>query len=91
MPRCCSPPVDEFSPCYASVLAYGKGDGLREAVGALESSLIVSCFTAWCPRCRGNYLLTTGLDGFPCPSAHYTHHLKLLAFLRDEGVFSRGE
>ncbi len=87
--RCCAPPPDEFSPCYASALAFPGGAGeLRAAVEALEQAEpgIVSCFTAWCPRCRRAYLLTTDMAAFPSPSAHHTHKLRLLQHLRAEGI-----
>ena len=94
-PRCCSKAVsseDEFAPCYASVVAYGTSDpgALRAAVGQLEAGTpgIVSCFTAWCTRCRAPYLLTTDLGAFPMPSAHHTHKLQLLQQLRGAGVYS---
>jgi hypothetical protein len=94
-PRCCSKAVsseDEFAPCYASVVAYGTSDpgALRAAVGQLEAGTpgIVSCFTAWCTRCRAPYLLTTDLAAFPTPSAHHTHKLQLLRQLRGAGVYS---
>jgi hypothetical protein len=57
-------------------------------VAALErDEPLVSCFTAWCPRCRGNYLLTPDLAAFPSSSAHHVHKLKLLDSLRSEGVY----
>lgn len=98
LPRCCagresgvSSSPDEFSPCYASVVAYGTSDpgALRAAVARLEEGDpgVVSCFTAWCSRCRGNYLLTTDLAAFPTASAHHTHKLQLLAQLRAGGVY----
>lgn len=95
-PRCCARPpgdarADEFAPCYASVVAYGTSDpaALRSAVVRLEEGDpgIVSCFTAWCSRCRSPYLLTTDLAAFPTPSAHHTHKLQLLAQLRQAGVY----
>jgi hypothetical protein len=87
-PRCCSPPTDEFAPCYASALAYPAPGQLRAAVTALErDEPLVSCFTAWCPRCRGNYLLTPDLAAFPSPSAHHVHKLRLLDRLRAEGIY----
>jgi len=87
-PRCCEPPANEFEPSYASVLAFGAGPGLKDAVHALErDECITSCFTAWCPRCRSNYLLATDLQSFPSPSAHHTHQLRLLAMLRAHGIY----
>jgi hypothetical protein len=95
-PRCCRARPegdriqDEFAPCYASVLVYGEQafDRLKEDVERLErGSTITSCFTGWCSRCKGNYLLTPDLQRFPSSSAHHTHKLALLKFLRDEGVF----
>ncbi len=88
--RCCAPPPNEFAPCYASVLAFppgGEGE-LRAAVEALEQERPgpISCFTAWCPRCRGVYLLTTDMGTFPSPSAHHTHKLRLLQLLRAEQI-----
>lgn len=99
-PRCCARPpgdarADEFAPCYASVVAFGTPDParLRAAVGELEGCTpgIVSCFTAWCARCRGPYLLTTDMASFPTPSAHHTHKLQLLEQLRRAGVYKRPE
>lgn len=87
-PRCCLPPADEFAPSYASVLAYGQTDQLRAAVTALErDEPLVPCFTAWCSRCRGNYLLTPDVAGFPSPSAHHVHKLQLLGLLRAQGLY----
>ncbi len=92
-PRCCSAvsSPDEFAECYASVLVYGPSasNALKEAVEALEQTQsLVSCFTAWCPRCRGNYFLTTDVDSFPVPSAHHTHKLALLGRLSSAGIYS---
>jgi len=87
--RCCEPIADEFAPSYASVLSYGDGDGLRRAVEALENDEpLTSCFTAWCPRCRGTYLLASDADTFPSVSAHHTHKLRLLALLQETGIFA---
>jgi hypothetical protein len=88
MPRCCEPIPDEFKPSYASVLSFGRDpDALRAAVDTLETKhCLTSCFTAWCPRCKRNYLLTRELPGFPAPSAHHTHQLALLQILRESGV-----
>lgn len=78
----------EFEPSYASVLVYGSGTGLQDAVQALErDECVTSCFTAWCPRCRVNYLLTTDISAFPSPSAHHTHQLCLLASMRAHGIY----
>jgi hypothetical protein len=93
IPRCCliEPVPLEFEPCYASVLVYGAQAkrALAMSVAALErDEPIVSCFTAWCPRCRGNYFLTRDISCFPTPSAHHTHKLVLLQMLRDQGVYS---
>ena len=93
-PRCCAQRQadDEFAPCYASVVAYGTSDpgALRGAVAQLERETpgIVSCFTAWCTRCRAPYLLTTDMGEFPMASAHHTHKLRLLADLRAAGVYT---
>lgn len=86
--RCCAPPPDEFSPCYASVLAFPGSGELRAKVEALERGQpgLVSCFTAWCPRCRAPYFLSTDLGAFPCPSAHHVHKLLLLRRLCAEGI-----
>lgn len=89
MPRCCQPPANEFEPCYASVLLFGR-DGLEAAVRDAESGRLASCFTAWCPRCYGAYLVTADLDAFPCPSAHHTHKLHLLRQLREAGIYFAG-
>jgi hypothetical protein len=91
-PRCClAEPVPlEFEPCYASVIVYGAHakQALAVSVAALErDEPIVSCFTAWCPSCRGNYFLTPDLRCFPTPSAHHTHKLALLQMLRDQGLY----
>lgn len=87
-PRCCQPPADEFAPSYASVLSFGPGDQLLTAVTALErDEPLVSCFTAWCARCRRNYLLMTDVASFPSPSAHHVHKLRLLDHLRAEGIY----
>jgi hypothetical protein len=88
MPRCCSPIADEFKPSYASVLVYGADPRrLEEAVDEAETKQrLASCFTAWCPKCYGPYLLTTGMDEFPSPSAHHTHQLVLLSVLRQSGA-----
>lgn len=92
MPRCCNgvDPVAEFSPCYASVLVFGQ-DGLKDAVDGVETSGqgLVSCFTAWCGRCKTRYLLTTDLDLFPTSSAHHTHKLVLLNGLKSCGMYPR--
>jgi hypothetical protein len=89
--RCCSQPIQgEFAPCYASALVYGTDSQskLRAAVEDLErNQVIASCFTAWCPRCKGNYMLTADVAQFPSPSAHHTHKLALLARLRKERVY----
>lgn len=89
--RCCAEPIQgEFDACYASVLVYGSDSPakLGAAVDDLEHRQnIASCFTAWCPRCKGNYMLTADLGRFPCPSAHHTHKLALLARLRVGGVY----
>jgi hypothetical protein len=89
--RCCAGSNrGEFDACYASALVYGtdSSDKLRAAVEDLERRQdIASCFTAWCPRCRGNYMLTSDLGRFPCPSAHHTHKLALLARLRADGIY----
>lgn len=89
MPRCCQQIQNEFKPSYASVLAYGPDpDSLRDAVARLEDDTrITSCFTAWCPKCSGTYLLTTDMESFPVPSAHHTHQLRLLSVLRESGAF----
>lgn len=88
-PRCCNPIPDEFKPSYASVLMHGPDpEKLRDAVCAAETTQrLTSCFTAWCARCSGPYLLTSALDSFPCPSAHHTHQLRLLSVLRESGAF----
>lgn len=89
--RCCAEPIPgEFDACYASVLVYGADSAakLGAAVDDLEHRQdIASCFTAWCPRCRENYLLTVDLAAFPCPSAHHTHKLALLSRLRADGIY----
>jgi hypothetical protein len=88
MPRCCEPIAREFVPSYASVLVHGKDpDNLDTAVRGLEAQPLVSCFTAWCPRCSHNYMLTRDVAEFPTPSAHHTHQLQLLAILRESGAF----
>lgn len=89
MRRCCSAIPGEFEPCYASVLVHGPGEeGLRGAVSDLESKgIITPCFTGWCPRCRGLYMLTSGMAMFGTPSAHHTHQLCLLQQLRRAGLF----
>ena len=91
--RCCHPIPDEFKPSYASVLVHGPDpEKLRDAVRAAESKQrLTSCFTAWCPRCSGPYLLTTNLASFPSPSAHHTHQLVLLSVLRESGAFFPSE
>jgi hypothetical protein len=88
-PRCCSPPLaNEFAPCYASVLTHPSPGQLLAAVKALEQDEpLVPCFTAWCSRCRSNYLLTSDLAGFPSPSAHHVHKLHLLGLLRAQGLY----
>ena len=88
MPRCCSPISDEFKPSYASVLVHGTDPGkLAEAVNEAETNhRVTPCFTAWCPKCYGPYLLTTGINEFPSPSAHHTHQLLLLSVLRESGA-----
>ncbi len=92
-PRCCTRIHDEFRPSFASVLVYGSDPiKLEEAVRAAESDQrITSCFTAWCSRCHGPYLLTTDLASFPTPSAHHTHQLVLLSVLRDSGALVPSE
>ena len=86
-PRCCTEITGEFDPCYASVLMYGQTN-LKAAVEALEEHQpLISCFTAWCSRCRGVYMLTPDLSSFPAPSAHHTHKLGLLRKLRADGVY----
>lgn len=78
----------EFDPCYASVLVHGCDPArLEAAVREVEAQRITSCFTAWCPRCRCNYLLDTDVAAFPTPSAHHTHKLHLLARLRESGAY----
>ena len=75
MPRCCDPAVDDFAPCYASVLVVGKG-GLLAAVEHLEQCApICPCVTAWCPACRRVAALTSTRGSFPTPSAHLAHAL----------------
>lgn len=93
MPRCCTRIVDEFKPSYASVLAFGQEPArLEQAVADIETTQrITSCFTAWCSRCQGPYLLTTDMDAFPSPSAHHTHQLVLLSVLRESGAFGPPE
>ena len=93
MPRCCSPIADEFKPSYASVLVFGADPRrLEEAVGEAETKQrLASCFTAWCPKCYGPYLLTTGIHEFPTPSAHHTHQLLLLSVLRESGALFPAE
>jgi hypothetical protein len=88
MPRCCTRIEDEFAPSYSSVLVFGSDPrGLEDAVmRAEQTESITSCFTAWCSRCRGPYLVSTDIAGFPCPSAHHTHKLVLLAALREAGA-----
>jgi hypothetical protein len=89
MPRCCHAIPGEFAPCYASVLVHGGDpEALRAAVRDLEGQHITSCFTAWCSSCRGTYMLTSGMDAFPCPSAHHTHQLRLLSVLQESGAFA---
>lgn len=88
MPRCCERIPHEFAPSYASVLVHGKDpENLDTAVHNLEAQPLVSCFTAWCPRCSHNYMLTRDLKEFPSPSAHHTHQLQLLQILRESGAF----
>ncbi len=66
---------------------YGQ-DNLKAAVETLEEHpALISCFTAWCSRCRGAYMLTPDLASFPAPSAHHTHKLVLLEKLCAEGVY----
>jgi hypothetical protein len=93
MPRCCTRIKDEFKPSYASVLVHGPDPRkLEEAVTEAETKhRLTSCFTAWCPKCYGPYLLTTGIDEFPSPSAHHTHQLLLLSVLRESGALFPGE
>jgi hypothetical protein len=88
-PRCCGKPEDAYSPCYASVLAFGL-DGLKPAVKLVEANQggLVSCFTGWCCSCNTTYLLETDAPGFPTRSAHHTHKLTLLESLRREKIFS---
>lgn len=92
-PRCCTTIPDEFRPSYASVLVFGPDPGkLQQAVQAAESrQRLTSCFTAWCSRCSGPYLLTTDLDAFPTPSAHHAHQLVLLSVLRESGALVPSE
>jgi hypothetical protein len=86
-PRCCAKDASEFDPCYASVLVYGSsGEGLKDAVADLERGL-VSCFVGRCSRCRVNYLLSTDADQFPTLSAHHTHKIALLSYLRQNKLF----
>lgn len=86
--RCCQPILDEFKPCYSSVLMHGADPlALQAAVRNVESQRLTSCFTAWCPDCADTYFLTPELDSFPCPSAHHTHKLVLLSVLRESGAF----
>lgn len=84
-PRCCHRIPGEFQPSYASVLVYGREPGaLSDAVDQLETERgLTSCFTAWCPDCRRNYMLTHDLPDFPSPSAYHTHQLALLKILRE--------
>jgi hypothetical protein len=93
MPRCCTRIQDEFAPSYASVLVHGHDPAsLEQAVRDIETKQrVTSCFTAWCSRCAGPYLLTTDLDAFPAPSAHHTHQLLLLSVLRESGAFFPSE
>jgi hypothetical protein len=85
-PRCCNPIPDEFKPSYASVLVHGEDPAaLPAAVEKLEQQLL-SCFSAWCQKCKRNYMLTPELASFPSPSAHHTHQLALLQMLQDSGV-----
>jgi hypothetical protein len=93
MPRCCTRIPDEFKPSYASVLVYGLDPcKLEQAVHDAEhKQRIASCFTAWCSRCAGPYLLTTEMDQFPAPSAHHTHQLVLLSVLRESGALAPSE
>lgn len=83
MRRCCEPIEREFDPCYASVLLFGTGDGLSNAVAETEESKIASCFTAWCDRCCRLYLLANEVDDFPTPSAHHAHKIAQLRRLRE--------
>lgn len=76
MPRCCDPTPDDFSPCYASVLVAGGGDGLQTAVETMEnSSAICPCATVWCPSCRRVAVITSTRSRFPVASAHFAHVL----------------
>ena len=89
MPRCCTRIQDEFKPSYASVLLHGHDPAaLEQAVRDIETKQrVTSCFTAWCSRCRGVYMLTPDLSSVPAPSAHHTHKLGLLRKLRADGVY----
>lgn len=49
--RCCCKIDAEFTPCYASVLAFGiDQQNIQNAVREMEEDIIIPCFTAWCPR-----------------------------------------
>lgn len=49
--RCCHPIQNEFTTCYASVLAFGdKPNIMQDTIREIEEATIVPCFTAWCPR-----------------------------------------
>jgi hypothetical protein len=74
MPRCCTQIEGEFAPCYASVLV---ASDLKNAVRSLEQAPLQASVTAWCPVCKGPYLLTGALDMFPTPAAHHAHMIIL--------------
>lgn len=83
--RFCAPHPEDFTPCYASALAFPDPAGLKEAVIDAERDL-VPCFTGYCHACRNVRLLSSLVEHFPTRSAHHVHQVVLMRKLQNAGI-----